>query len=387
MKRYKYRAVDLNGNNVDGVAYVNNETQLIETFEKKDMYLISFKEQKGLLRKSISNRDLVYLTNNLYYGIKSGLSIINVLEILYKGTKKGYIKATLKELKDKILEGYSIYEAFRRTTIKFPEFYITLIRVGENSGKLEEILLELENYYKKLGEINKKTAQAIAYPVFLVVAIILCSVFLVKVPLRSIISTLALPVDKLPILTRVLMNVGNVINLRFLSIVIAIGIILVILLKEINLKKIMYTIPIIKNMNAYKNKYLMFFSMRVMYSSGIDILSSIEILSEDNGLSMHAEELSRVKENLNNGNDISKSMQELDILNEYDLSMLEISEGIGELEKVFSNLSEVYLDRTYRTINFFKSILAPILLAICGIMIAVIMLGIYLPILTMMEYI
>lgn len=387
MKKFRYKAVDLNGENVDGIVYVNNETQLIESFKKKDMYLISFKEQKELLRKSISNSDLVYLTNNLYYGIKSGLSIINVLEILYKGTKKGHIKTTLKELKDKILEGYSIYEAFRRTTVRFPEFYITLIRVGENSGKLEEILLELENYYKKLGEINKKTIQAISYPVFLVVAIILCSVFLVKVPLQSIIHTLALPIDKLPVLTRILMSIGTSINFKFISVAIAVGIILAILLKEINLKKIMYAIPIIKNMNAYKNKYLMFFSMRIMYSSGIDILSSIDILSEDNALSMHAEELSRIKENLNNGNDISKSMRELNMLNEYDLSMLEISEGIGELEKVFSNLSEVYLERTYSTINFFKSILAPILLAMCGIMIAVIMLGIYLPILTMMEYI
>ena len=67
--------------------------------------------------------------------------------------------------------------------------------------------------------------------------------------------------------------------------------------------------------------------------------------------------------------------------------MLEISEGIGEIERVFANLSEIYLEKTYNSINFFKSILAPVLLAICGIMIAIIMLGIYLPILTMMEYI
>lgn len=244
----------------------------------------------------------------------SGVSIIKGIEIIKSMSEDMKVFKTLDLLSKQIIQGKNISDVFEKYDL-IPNFAINMIRVGERSGKLDKILLELAEYYENEARIFKNIKQALTYPLILfITSIFVVAVLTLKVMPNLISVFYQLNIKELPFITRMLISLGN--NAHILLIVLTFFVIIILMiLKSNNLKIKRYVdscllkIPIYKSIETRLIASSIAKGMYIQISSGINILDSL-ILSEQL-IKNHAIKLkyNKIIQDIKQGNSIGESLK------------------------------------------------------------------------------
>ena len=336
--------------------------------------------------KSFKIRDKSTLFSDLGMLLKSGLDLQSAFEMILEGDWKKKQRAFLTKLNASIISGSDLYVGFQQSE-DFSPFEIFSIKIGENTGRLIHVFEELADFNIKLMSFRRQIVGAVSYPVFLIGFSVLVVYFMLKY-LVPMFEGIFMRFDgELPMITRKLIDASRFVNEYFSYAIFLLAV--TILLSRIYRKKpwlvklksyMMIRTPVIGPL--VKKIYLARFcrSMYFLLESKIPLLNTIELVREMIPLYPISKSLDKIGKDILQGASLHESMAKHDFYPKQQVALVRVGEEAGNLELVFSRLSDQYNQEVEAQSNLLGKMLEPALIIVLGFFIGLILIAMYLPI-------
>jgi type IV pilus assembly protein PilC len=344
-----------------------------------------------LFKERVTKKTKEMFFENLGLMISSGIDIVVALDILKTETKSKGIKLLIAKVQEDISNGHAIWESLEKSQI-LPKHLISVVRIGEESGKLSENLVIVVKQMQKQREFRSKIRSASLYPSFvlvLMVAVGLVMSIFVLPRLTTIYKSLD---TDLPLITQVLIGFGEFIqNYGMIAIPAAI-LVLVILFVVIFIDPktkfigqwILFKLPVVKRMLMEVEVSRFGFLMGTLLESGFPILDAIDLLEYSTELIRYKKFYRALRFSINEGFSFHQSMDRYKwsekVLPAYARQLLISSEKSGNLAQALKNIGLEYEKRNDTTIKDFSVLIEPLLLVLVWIGVAFIALAVVMPI-------
>ena len=222
MPTYKYTAKNKDGKTIAGNVNTENKEGVLEILWKEELIPVSVQEvKKGInisfgRKKKVKLDDLAIFSRQLATMVESGIPAVSALDALSQQTENKAFQKTIGKVRDDVETGSSFSLALSKHPHAFSTLYINMVKAGESSGKLDEILARLATYLEKINSLQRKVKSSLVYPAVVVfIAISITTFLLIKVvpTFKGIFDTLG---GELPLPTRILLAVSDFLTQHFL---------------------------------------------------------------------------------------------------------------------------------------------------------------------------
>ena len=324
--------------------------------------------------------------------VDSGLSISRSLAVLAAQTENKYLATKIREIRDDVESGLSLSAALAKHPKVFDHLYVSMIRAGEIGGSIDSVLKSTADQLEKQVELNRKVRGAMTYPIVVVavIAIIFLVMMTVVVPVfKKLFKSLG---GQLPLPTRIVINVSNVLLSWELLVVIAAAVVGV-----IGFRRWIATESGRLKWDAFKMKPPIFgdlshkaalsrFSSTLssLLSAGVPAMEALDIVAAASGNVVVANATLQVKAAIREGRPFADPMRENDVFPTLIVQMVEVGEQTGALDEMLQRVSDFYMAEVDQTVDNLTSILEPFLIVIMGAVVGTIIISLYLP---MFDYI
>ncbi len=339
------------------------------------------------IRTSVPLAALVFFTRQLATMFSAGLTIEKSLNnLLYEEGNKKFRKVVAQLLND-VKKGLSLSEAMELHPGVFSPLYIALVKAGEISGTLSNILEEVADYLEFIQDTRRKVITAMAYPTFVVLFLSALVAVLIVFIIPMFEAVYAKFDADLPIYTQMLMNLSNTIRDNFILTVLAImlfvGLMIVINLTRTGnyiFDRIKLTIPVIRSMiiNSTMSKMSRTFGM--LLGSGVPVIDTMVLVKKVVGNAYYQRALARATQYVRDGFSIAASLKKTNVFPNTLLSLAATGEETGEMEKMLAKAADFYDKQLEAVISRLTSLIEPLLIVMIAIVILGIVIVIYLPI-------
>lgn len=383
---YECVIYDKKGNRKSIKLEFDSETDLNSYALENEFKIADTKLIKEKIINKVKNKELSIMCNQLGMLISSGCEITNSLNTIQSNCSHK-LKSILKKVNYNLQKGNSISTSFQNTSM-FSNFFINMIKAGEVSGKLDEILVSLATYYKKEYEFKNKLLTAMIYPLLLVVVCVLVILFMLIYAVPSLQASFISNERTLPISTKILIQISSFFR-SYYELIIILGMILLLIgykliSKSDKLKyyfdekvfKFRCTKIIIQTIEI--SKFIRCFY--ILISSGIQVVNALEISSSVIKNRYIQQRLYLSKDFIQMGNNITNSLEVSQVFPKIVISMIEVGEETGRLEKCLHSITTNYDNDLDNFINKIVKSIEPIIISIMGISIGAIVISMMIPI-------
>lgn len=388
--RYRYRSIDEKGIVVKGEMEANNLSDLELRLNRIRLTLIRAKPSRAPLfaSRKVSRRDLIVFCFHMEQLTAAGIPLLEGLIDLRDSIEHPSFREVLANLVEDIEGGMNFSQALESHPQVFDAIFVNLVRAGETSGELPEVLRKLTETLKWQDELAAQTKKIMMYPAF-VGTVVLSVVFYLMVSLvPQIVSFVKDMGQTLPLNTRVLLAVSDFF-VNYWWVVIATPILAAAIIR-FRLKtspsfrfrfdgwKLTFPAigPILRKIMLAR--FANFFAM--MYAAGIPILECIKVSSGIVGNAVIAEALDRLHDSISEGQGVTAGFEEVRLFPPLVLRMLRVGETTGALDTALLNVSYFY-DRDIKdSIEKVQAMIEPALTVVLGLILLWIMSAVLLPI-------
>lgn len=369
------------------MAEILNISKFKATFKKIDLFLNKL--------FGVSTTEKIFFAQNLSIMIKAGLSLDQSLESLGYQTRNRYFKEAIIQIKQKIEKGISFSESLSLFPKIFSTIFINIIKVGEESGKLDNSLKELAIQMKKSHELVSKIKGALIYPIIVMVAMVSIIFFMMIFIIPQITQIFESFGTKLPIATQVLISVSKFSAKNGVAIVIGFILILILLIRMIKILKVKYFLdkavlkaPIIGSIVKKVNLAKFSRTFCSLLKTGVPIIETLGLSALVLNNLVYQKELFKTAEIVKKGEAIAKTLKESPALfPPVVVQMVDVGEKTGTLDTILENLAEFYEEEIDQIMTNLPQIIEPILLLFLGVGVAFIAVAILMPMYTMTQQI
>ncbi|KKP87866.1 MAG: Type II secretion system F domain protein [Candidatus Nomurabacteria bacterium GW2011_GWA2_35_80] len=354
---FKYKVVDDKGISKEGEIDAPNRDMAVSGLQRRGLIIISIADEsksKSFLFFSflgkVSMKDIVILSRQISTLFEAQVSALKVFTMLAANAENKILSRKLTDIGDDLQAGYSISGALAKHPDVFSDFYINMVKVGEETGKLNEVFDHLANYLNRQYTLTSKTRNALIYPVFVICTffVVMGLMFVVVIPKLS-----AIILDsgqEPPIYTKIVIGLSSFfVHYGFLVIIflILLGIWLWRLSRtekgKISLDKMRLSIPVVGNL--YRKLYLSRIAdnMDTMLTSGIPIVRAIDITAEVVGSRVYKEILKNVADGVKSGLSFSTAFEKHTLqVPGIMIQMIKVGEETGSLGQILKTLADFY---------------------------------------------
>src|SRR3990167_9030235 len=393
---FKYKIKTQSGEILEGKVEAPDENVAVETLQGKGYLILSIERLEGDIFsidlnkyfQKTTNKDIVIFTRQLSTLIDADMPLAEGLRTLARQFEKPTLRKIISEISDDVEGGSALSSALSVHPQYFSSFYIKLVQSGEVSGKLHEALLYLANHLERSQEINSKIKGALAYPAFVVFALIVVTGIMVVYVLPQLLAIFKdVGANDLPLTTRMLIWVTTFVNnyLYYLFTLIFGSLFLgwrYIKTSEGRVVFDNFKINMPALGTVVRNLYLARISesLSTLIKSGIPILDALHITSDLVGNSNYQKILLEAEDSVRGGDSISTTFGRYSEIPPLATSMISIGEKTGKLDFMLSHLSKYYKTESENTISNISQLIEPILVFVLGIAVAILVSAILLPI-------
>ena len=397
MPKFTYKAINDTGTTISGgldadsVESANSilaSRGLIPTRVKEERPGFGNVELSGLMESltRIKAEELILFTKQFNTMIRAGVSMMRLLEVLVDQTENPRLKKVLSSMHQDIKEGASLHEAFSKHPRVFSPLYCSMIRAGETSGALPEVLERLTYIIEHENKVKSDIKSALMYPIIVVSFLFVAFIILLTGVIPKFVGIFKSAGLKLPLPTQICMFMYNfLIDYWYLVIAGVVGgtAALIYYLRTDQGKLVRDTflmkIPIIGPV-FIKSAISRFASIfAILQASGVDVLESMDILVGTIGNAGISKELERIKGRLAEGHGISGPLSQAKYFTPMLINMVAVGEESGNLEDMLGDVAEHYdTEVEYSTKKLSQSI-APILTIGLAAVVGFFALAIFLP--------
>lgn len=398
MPTYRYVAKENTGKTVSGVLDYSDKSLLIDVLRKKGLIIISIneaaKKKTGMSARKVKLDDIVIFSRQLATMVDSGIPLVQAADILYDQIEKPYFKGVVATIRDDIEGGSSFSEALSKHPGAFSTLYINMVKAGESSGALDDILDRLATYLEKTSRLQRKVKSSLIYPAVVVtMAMLITLVMLLKVipTFKGIFTMLG---GTLPLPTRILILISDTLRGMFLYVV-AIFVTLVFTTKACMktqqgrsiFDRVMLRLPILGIL--FRKIAIAKFTrtLATLVKSGVPILVSLDIVGRTAGNTVIEKALSSVRKSIKEGENIADPLAKSGAFPPMVARMIRVGEQTGELEKMLGKIADFYDDQVDAAVSGLTSLIEPLIIAFLGVVIGGIVIAMFLPVFKMTELI
>ncbi len=392
---FKYKAIDNSGNQKEGTIEAVSLEVAISSLQKRDLVLstISPIEDRSFLEKNISflerisSKDIVILSRQMSTLFEAQVSALRVFELLSSQSEKPAIRRKLGEIASDLQAGNTISEALAKHPDMFSDFYVNMVRSGEESGKLDQTLLYLADYLDRTHEVTSKVKSALVYPAFIVFTFVAVMILMLTMVIPKISSILTESGQAIPFYTKVVLGISGffVTYGVFILIVLAVGGVFLWRYSRTESGKYTFdnfkiTTPAIQVL--YRKLYLSRIAdnMNVMLLSGIPIVRGLDLTSKVVDNRIFENLLLQAVEDVKTGSSISDAMMKSGEIPGIFIAMIKIGEETGQLGNILKTLASFYRREVINAIDTLVGLIEPVMIVFLGFGVAFLLASVLIPI-------
>jgi type IV pilus assembly protein PilC len=357
--------------------------------EIKPVAGMSFKTEINIpgLSDRVKLKEVALMSRQLATMVSSGLTLVRALGVLADQIESKPLREAMLQVRADVEQGTLLSSALEKLPKIFPPLYISMVKAGEVGGSLDLVLLKLSTTLEKQVELRSKVRAAMAYPaiVMCLVVVIVTALMIFVVPIfKKLFTSLG---GQLPLPTRIVIAVSNILASAYLLVVIgAIVIIWISFRKWISTPGGRLTWdrfklrPPIFGPLVHKVALTRFTStLASLLTSGVPIIESLEIVANNSGNQIVANAVRGAQDGVRQGQSLSSTLAQYDVMPIMVTQMIETGEESGALDAMLEKVAEFYDSEVNSTITSLTSILEPLLIVTMGVCIGFIVISMYLP--------
>ncbi|MCK4994779.1 MAG: type II secretion system F family protein [Candidatus Omnitrophica bacterium] len=400
MPIFKYTAKDDDGNTVNDFIEAKDETVALDMLRVKNLIIISITQQKQekiktrISRKKVKGEELVIFSRQLATMVNAGIPLVQSLDILSEQMESLTFRQVVTTIRSDVEAGSSLSAALEKHSQIFTLLYTNMVRAGETSGMLDEILDRLAGYLEKSGSLQRKVKSAMVYPaVVSLMALSITLVLLLKVipTFKEIFSTLG---GTLPLPTQILIGLSDTLRKYFLIAVIVMGLIAAGFGKLVQTKQgrakfdqLKLNIPVFGPLLRKVAVARFSRTLSTLIRSGVPILGALEIVGKTSGNVIIEYAVEKARIGIREGESISAPLAKSKAFPPMVTRMISVGEESGELEKMLTKIADFYEDQVDAAVSGLTSLIEPLIIAFLGIVVGSIVVAMFLPIFKLTELI
>lgn len=319
--------------------------------------------------------------------LQAGLTLSAGLALLAQQHPARQWQALLQSVADDLSAGCAFSDALKKWPHVFPPLYVSMIKTGELTGKLDECCRQLAQQQKTQQQLSAKVKKALRYPVIilgLAFAVVLAMVTLVLPEFAAIYKTFNTP---LPALTRAVMGLANVLQQQGVALLfslLAITSALLFLRRKRRWRyatqRLLLNSPVIGPLVRGQKLSQIFTVLSLTQQAGIAFIQGLESTEETLECPFWQEKLQTIRHRIMQGMPIWSALNEAEIFTPLCIQLVRTGEASGALDTMLSNLAQHHNEQTFQQADNLASLLEPVLLIVTGLIIGTLVVAMYLPI-------
>ena len=315
--------------------------------------------------------------------VKAGLPIYYGISIIRDETTDERTKDLLTRIYEPMEKGSTLYSAIFDTGV-FPDYMLQMVHIGEETGRLEDVLDSLSKYYEREAEIRDSIKHAVAYPLIMSIMMLAVIIVIITNVVPIFVDVYAELGSGISGTAKFLMNASTFLNenlLIFIIAIIVLGIIAFALSKTSLGKKFIESRGIALSLASSRFANCMYLAL----ASDLDTEHGLDLAEQLVDNNVMAERIRHCKELVQDGKGFSKSLLTSGVFSKMYASLITIGYKTGSMDDVMLNISKAYEDETDEKLRHFISILEPTLIIILSFFIGLILISFLLPLLGIMS--
>jgi type IV pilus assembly protein PilC len=392
MPVYKYKAIARDGRSVRGRIDAANDADLELRVAKMELELVSHAEAKSRTgvasRQKITRRDLITFCYHMEQLSRSGVPIVDGLIDLRDSLDNLAFREVIAGVIQAIESGKTLSAALGDYPRVFDEVFAQLIRAGEESGKLPDVLKNITENLKWQDELAAQTKKILMYPAFVGAVVIGVIFFLMIYLVPQLVSFIKNTGNEIPIHTKILIVVSDAfVNYWYVILLTPVVIVAAVKFAAKRSEKVRIALdgmklrvwvvgPILRKIIL--TRFANYFAL--LYGAGITILACMQITEKITGNLVIMRALAEARQKIGDGNSLSAAMDSMGLFPPLVVRMLKVGESTGGLDSALLNISYFYNRDVNESIEKAQSMIEPVLTVVLGLMLGWIMLSVLGPI-------
>ncbi len=393
MPVYKYQAKELEGKIQDGLIEAPSEINAIGMVKDQGLKLLSIKMESAggagssvMVLGGVGIKDIVIFTRQFSVLISAKVTMVEALKVLVEQTEHLKLKMEVSKIYDEVDAGSSLSDALSKRPRIFDPFFVNVVRAGEVSGKLDDVLNYLADEMEKNYDMQGKIKGAMIYPAFVLTGMLGAGIFMMVFVVPKLTDVLAESGMELPITTKILIATSAFMT-KYWFIVIAGVFGLFALVKVINrtddgkrfFDMIKLRLPIFGNL--FRLIYLVRFTsaMHTLVVGGVSVTKSLQITSEVVDNYVFKDLITETIKEVEDGNSISLVFASTNLIPKMVSQMMAIGEKTGRLDLIFERSTIFYSREISNIVANMTAIMEPLIMLIMGVGVGVMVAAVIMP--------
>ena len=390
---FRCRLGTAGGEILEGIYVADSEARLRRELEEKGLFVLSLNRRgalpglsRGGGRRRVGQQEFLVFNQELATLLKAGMPLVQSLDILRERVQNPTFKAVLDGIHEKVKAGTALSDAFGEHPDMFPAVYSASLMAGERSGNLDAVIRRFVAYQKVITAVKRRTMSALIYPGILVtMMIVLVGIIVLKVvpAFGEFYETFD---AQLPLSTRVIMTVSNVAvaNIWFILAAIVGGAVAIVIWTrqpgqrerfDAALLRVPWAGPTARKFATSQVAR----TLATLLGGGIPLVNALEIAGRSMSNRFMARELEEVGRRVREGQSFGTALRGRGVFPDVAIKMVEVGESTGALEEMLNSLADFYDEEIETEVGRFITLIEPAILVVMGVVIAVVVLALYMP--------
>ncbi|MDD3711469.1 MAG: type II secretion system F family protein [Patescibacteria group bacterium] len=393
MAIFIYKARDINNKIKKGKVVAANQVDAVRVLKKKKMSVVYLKDFTNSIEFKITSflapikgKDLVVFSRQFSIMMMANVPIIESLKVIIEQTNNIKFKNIISEIAYDVDNGLFLSDALKKHPHVFSTFYANVIKAGETSGKLDEVLNYLADEVEKDYDLSKKFRGALIYPIFVCTGLVIVGFIFLFFVLPELTKILQETGARLPLSTRMIIGVADFLQNYYILLIVLIvgGAVALKLFFKTKLGKrnrdiFLVKAPIIGKI--FQLIYLIRFSrsLRTLLRGGITVTRSLSIVGDIVRNTVYKDIITETIDDINEGGSIVTVLENSDYVPKMIPEMMSIGEKTGHLDDVLEEIAKFYDKEVRVKLDNLNTMLEPIIMVVMGIGVGIMVAAVIMP--------
>lgn len=401
MPEYKYEGVDKTGKRVAGQLNAASEGDIRVVLRGQGIRPVRIapvglaQQDLGALLSfgtGITSEDVVIFTRQLQVLTGAGVPVVQALDILSDQAQTRALKNLCVGVKTKVSEGTYLWEALTAYPETFPKLYISLVKAGESSGSLDQMLKRLSGYLEDADKLKKLLKSAMMYPiiVFSIGGAVIAAMLIFVIPkFEDMIKSSG---GAMPAPTQFVIDMSHALSDNWWQILVSMGIVGFGSYKFLSSPegkllrdRVGFRLPLFGNIMQKGGTARFARTLSTLLSSGVNIVDAIDICKQTIGNAVLEEAMVKVRADIEQGKALSTVFNTIDVIPKMATQMISVGESTGQLDKMLEKVADFYEAEVETLVGGLTKLIEPIILVFLGGTVGGMMIAMYLPIFKMAD--
>ena len=399
MAKFQGNLKDIKGKSVQQTMVAVSLKEARDTWKQKGFYVQDIKEVKGgfdfaaLTMKKVTVKDLALFSRQLATLVNAGVSMVRGLGVMCDQCANPRLKIALTEVLDDVQQGTNFSDALRKHPKVFDKLYCAMVQAGETGGVLDDVLARLATLLEDSARLTNQIKSAMTYPIVVssiaVLIFLAMCIFIIPV-FDGVFKSLG---GELPAFTQILVNISNFLKSEKIFILPALAFAFVFVdnrvyatpAGQLYLDGVFLKLPLFGDLVVKTAVARFARTFGSLSRAGVPILASLEITAETAGNLVISNAIHSARNAVREGGQIAPAMEKTEVFPVMALQMVSIGEETGEIDKMLMKVADFYENEVEESVKALTSLMEPLMIVVLGGMVGSIIVGMYLPIFSIMD--